>query len=146
MSDDRRVGRLGELPSGVRLGQFASVGVVGYVVDNLVLALLIEVVGVGVVLGKPVSAEAAIVVMFVANERWTFSEWGRVGLGPLARRFATSNVVRLGGAAVAWVVLVALTERFGVHYFVGNTIGIAVGVVVNYVAESLFTWRVGVEP
>lgn len=145
MSDDRRFGRLEELPSGVRLGQFVSVGALGFLVDNAVLALLIEVAGLGVVLGKPVSAEAAIVVMFVANERWTFAEWGRVGVGPLLRRFATSNVVRVGGAAVAWAVLVALTELYGVHYFVGNTIGIGVGVVVNYVAESLVTWRVGVQ-
>lgn len=146
MSDDRRVGRVAELLSGIRLGQFVSVGAVGYVVDNVVLALLIEFAGVGVVLGKPVSAEAAIVVMFVVNERWTFAEWGRVGWRPLLRRFATSNLVRLGGAGVAWAVLVALTELYGVHYFVGNTIGIGAGVVVNYIAESLFTWRVGVEP
>ena len=146
MSDDRRLGRLEELASGIRMGQFASVGAVGYLVDNAVLALLVEVAGFGVVLGKPISAEAAIIVMFAVNERWTFARWGRGGLRPLLRRFATSNVVRIGGAAVAWGVLVALTELYGVHYFVGNTIGIGVGVVVNYVAESLVTWRVGVEP
>ncbi len=145
MSGDRWLGRPGELGSGVRLGQFVSVGAVGYVVDNVVLAALVEVWGVAAALGKPASAEAAIVVMFAVNERWTFAEWGRRGTGHLLRRFATSNLVRVGGAAVAWAVLVALTELYGVHYLVGNTIGIGVGVVVNYVAESLVTWRVGVE-
>ena len=126
----------------LRFGQFLSVGALGYVVDNLVLAGLIELGGLSVVLGKPISAEAAILVMFVANERWTFRSWGRQGIRPVARRLAKSNVVRWGGAGVAYAVLLALTGWFGVHYFLANTTGIGVGVVVNYVAESIFTWQV----
>ncbi len=134
--------RLESLLSGIRFSQFLSVGLLGYAVDNLVLAGLIELWAIPVLFAKPVSAESAILVMFAANERWTFSKWGETGYRAVGRRLVKSNVVRWGGAGVAYIVLLALTELFGVHYFIGNTIGIGVGFIVNYVAESLFTWRV----
>ncbi|MFB6299118.1 MAG: GtrA family protein [Halobacteriales archaeon] len=145
MTDGSIVGRLATLASGIRFGQFLSVGVLGYLVDNAVLAALIELFDVTVVLGKPVSAETAIIVMFIANERWTFAKWGESGIGSLGRRFVKSNVVRWGGAGVAYAVLLVLSGHFGVHYFLANTIGIGVGFLVNYVAESLFTWQIGAE-
>jgi len=125
-----------------RAGQFLSVGVVGAVVDMAVLTAIVEAGGVSPALGKVLSAEAAIVVMFVANEGWTFTEHGRSGLGPLVGRFLRSNAVRAAGAAVAWVVLVALIEWVAVWYLLANAAGIGVGAIVNYVAETLVTWRV----
>ncbi|MDY6819157.1 MAG: GtrA family protein [Halobacteriales archaeon] len=145
MTDGSIVARLTTLASGIRFGQFLSVGVLGYLVDNAVLAGLIELFGVSVVLGKPVSAETAIIVMFIANERWTFAKWGESDLASIGRRFVKSNVVRWGGAGVAYAVLLVLSGHFGMHYFLANTIGIGVGFMVNYLAESLFTWRVGID-
>lgn len=125
-----------------RLGQFVSVGLVGAVVDMLVLSVVVETGVLGPVAGKVVSAEAAIVVMFVANEGWTFTDYGTDGVRPLVGRFLRSNAVRAGGAGVAWGVLVVLVNGFGVWYLAANAVGIGVGAVVNYVAETLVTWRV----
>ncbi len=144
MSKPPRLGEVRELISGIRMGQFASVGIVGFVVDQIVLTIAIELGGVSVVLGKPLSAEAAIIVMFILNERWTFASWGKTGGRHLVSRFLKSNIVRLGGVLVAYVVLLLLHRWFGTHYLIANTIGIGMGFVVNYIAESLFTWRVGV--
>lgn len=138
------VGRLVDaLASKVRLSQFASVGFLGYLIDQTIITLLIEVAGAPVWLAKLVSAEAAIAVMFTVNERWTFKRWGRPGLRALVHRFLKSNLVRLLGVLVALGVLLLLTEGFGVHYLIANTIGIGAGFAVNYTAETLFTWRVG---
>lgn len=149
---DRRIGRLGDLASGIRFGQFASVGVLGAICDNGVL-LTLTALGVVPVAAKLIGAETAIVVMFAVNERWTFATEGRPGLRALGRRFLTSNIVRAGGVLVATAVFALLVRFVSVSIPVGGTdlwylganlIGIGVGAIVNYIAEGLFTWRVGV--
>lgn len=135
-------GDLLTLLSRERLGKFLSVGVLGAAADMTVLLAVVELLGTRPWVAKIASAEAAIVLMFVLNEQWTFTDHGQDGPAALARRFLTSNTVRAGGAAVAWVVLAALTEYAGVWYPLANVAGIGVGFVVNYAAESLFTWKV----
>jgi putative flippase GtrA len=155
--------RIRALFSVVRFGQFASVGVVGAVCDNVVLlataelgvaaavAELLGVPGLAPEVAKGFGIETAVVVMFLLNERWTFADEGRPGLGPLLRRLATSNVVRLGGIAVQLVVFSLVYRRLFIDLSVGgvdlwllvaSVTGIGVGMFVNYVTESLVTWRV----
>lgn len=146
MTDIPLFGTLSSLRSGIRLSQFLSVGILGYVVDQLVITGLVGVFAVSVIYAKPVSAEAAIIVMFIVNERWTFAKWGRTGPRAIATRFLKSNAVRVGGVLIAYIVLVILHNGYNVHYLLANTIGIGIGFVANYIAETLFTWRVGINP
>lgn len=138
------------LVSGVRFGQFVSVGVLGAICDNAILLGLTS-LGVMPVAAKLVGAETAIIVMFTVNEHWTFSEEGRAGLRALGRRFLTSNIVRAGGVLVATGVFAILVRYQAASIPIGGTdlwylganiVGIGVGVIVNYIAESLFTWKV----
>lgn len=133
-----------------RFGRFAGVGAVGAVCDNAVL-LALATAGVTPELAKFVGIETAIVVMFVLNERWTFADAGRPGLGPALRRLATSNAVRVGGIAVQLAVFSAVYRLLYVELsvsgidlwlLVASGAGICCGMVVNYVTESLLTWRV----
>lgn len=124
------------------ISQFLSVGVVGAVFDNLVLFTVVELTAVQPLLAKGLSAECSIVLMFVINEYWTFAGYGANGHRGLLRRLLTSNVVRLGGLVVGFAVLFVLHNLFGVWYLAANVIGIAVGAVVNYLFESLFTWQI----
>jgi len=130
---------------GVRAGQFLSVGIAGAILDTLVLTLVVELTGAAPVLGKVVSAEASIILMFIINDKWTFSGEAAESMTATIKRFLRSNVVRAGGVAVALTVLFVLNSVFGVWYALANILGIGVGFVVNYVAESLFTWRVHVD-
>ncbi len=130
------------LASTDRMGKFVSVGAIGFVVDNVVLALCYGVFGLSLIVAKLIAAEAAIAVMFALNERWTFAAMGRSSARAVARRFVSSNIVRAGGVLVATTILVVLYEFAGVWYLVANVIGIGVGFVVNYTFESLVTWRV----
>ncbi|MGM0606259.1 MAG: GtrA family protein [Halobacteriota archaeon] len=143
-------GIVDELASGKRFGQFASVGAVGAVVDLSISSTLTLAGLVAPAFAKVIGAEAAIVVMFLINDRWTFAEAGRTGRMPVVRRFLKSNLVRSGGLAVQFVVVVGLTGT-GTSVYVGETdlwpvltmpIAIGCSFLVNYVAESLFTWRV----
>jgi putative flippase GtrA len=138
------------LASGVRFGKFVSVGAVGAVFDVTTTTALI--VGVGVLgeYAKLVGAEVAIIVMFVINERWTFSELGAPGAVPMLTRFFRSNLVRSGGLAVQFLIVRGFRQLglsvvvFGIDLWQLIPIPIAIGasVLLNYVAESLLTWRV----
>ncbi|WP_254545684.1 GtrA family protein [Halomarina pelagica] len=143
--------RIESLLSWVRVGRFLSVGAVGAVCDNAVLALLSLGFDVTPEVAKLVGAETAILLMFVLNERWTFAGAGDATTTAVLRRLLTSNLVRLGGVLVA-VAVFSLVLRsvpiqllvFGVDVWliVANGVGILVGMVVNYVLESTLTWRV----
>lgn len=143
--------RFGVLISTIRFGQFVSVGVLGAACESVVLLVLLEVVGAGPVAAKLVGAETSIIVMFAVNERWTFAKQGKAGALRLGRRFLTSNLVRAGGVLVGTAVFLALLRWvdialvfLGIDFWppIANLIGIGVGLFVNYVAESLLTWRV----
>jgi len=142
-----------ELVSGSRFGMFLSVGALGAVVDLSVSSALT----LGAVLppewAKLVGAECAIVLMFLVNDRWTFAAHGTDGLAAKLRRLLRSNVVRSVGLAVQFLVVRALVgldvtvTAAGRDVWAVVTMPVAIGaaVLVNYVAESLFTWRVQTE-
>ncbi|QLG28572.1 GtrA family protein [Halorarum halophilum] len=140
-----------ELASGTRIGQFVSVGVAGATVETVIVALLTAGFAAPPLAAKALGAETSISLMFLLNDRYTFADEGDAGLAALGRRWGRSHLVRLGGLTVAFVVLWLLTARTDVQLViagadfwptVANVIGIGVGMVLNYVAESLFTWRV----
>lgn len=135
--------RVRALWSVVRIGQFASVGAIGAVIDVTTLAAVVEFTGIGPLVGKLIAAETAILVMFVINEHWTFADFGRSSAGDLVRRFVKSNTVRIGGTATAFLTLYLLHSVVGIWYLAANVAGIGLGFFVNYAFESLFTWRVG---
>ena len=142
--------RLQSLASASRLGRFLSVGVVGLVFDVTTATVLRE-LGVFPEVAVFAGIEVAIVVMFLLNDNWTFAEQGATGVGAMFRRFATSNIVRLGGILVQLATFRLLYRVVGIEltfadidawFVVAKLGGIGAGVAVNYVAESLFTWRV----
>ncbi|MFB6303852.1 MAG: GtrA family protein [Haloferacaceae archaeon] len=147
-------GRLDALLSGVRMGQFASVGALGALCDNAVLVALRLGAGLPEMVAKAAGVETAILVMFLANEHWTFAAAGSAGRRAFVGRLARSHVVRAGGSTVQLVVYWLLTQRLTMELFVLGTdlwflaaspIAIAAAMTINYVAESLFTWRVTAE-
>lgn len=135
---------------GSRLSKFLSVGAVGAVIDLSISALLTLSGVLPAYWAKLVGAECAIVVMFVLNDRWTFSQPGRPPLPRVFRRFLTSNLVRTVGLAVQFGVVWRLVRLDVAIVFAGQnlwpllTLVIAIGcsVIVNYVLESRVTFRV----
>ncbi|MEF8774545.1 MAG: GtrA family protein [Halobacteriales archaeon] len=148
---DRAADAVSSLLSGVRFGQFVSVGAVGALFDNAVLVSLHLGVGVPEFPAKAVGAETAILVMFLVNEHWTFADEGTSGRGAFLRRLLRSHLVRAGGTTVQlsvyWVltqVLVFELVAFGTDWWflLASPIAIGIAMFVNYAFESLFTWRV----
>jgi putative flippase GtrA len=138
------------LRSRVRFGKFVSVGVVGAVCDTTVLVALTQ-LGVLPEIATLAGIETAILVMFVINERWTFAAEGADDGRSLLGRLLRSHGVRAAGSTTQFLVFVAVFRGVSVTALVAGVnlwllvakgAGIGVGMVVNYVFESLFTWEV----
>lgn len=132
--------------------QFVSIGVIGAVAETIIVAVSTTGLGVSPLAAKAVGAEMSILIMFLLNDRITFAGEGSAGLGHLIRRWGRSHVVRVGGLAVAFATLWILTAKTNVQLriagadlwpTVANGIGICVGMVINYIGECLFTWKLG---
>jgi putative flippase GtrA len=154
VSNDPISARLGALLSTVRFGKFASVGAAGAALETAIVTVLTVIFGIYGLFAKAVGAEASISLMFLLNEHWTFAEEGPEDRRSLLARYLRSHLVRAGGLALAFLVLAALLELTDVALLVAgrdfwppvaNLLSIGVAMSVNYVAESLFTWRVGIE-
>ena len=142
--------RLEPLISGAQFGQFLSVGAIGAVVDTAVLAASTLLLGIPELWGKAVGIEAAVVFMFLLNERWTFTDYGASGWRPLFGRLGKSHLVRSGGVAVQLAVFWALTDPYSLQFRLGgidlwflvaSLVSIGVATLINYVFEGMFTWR-----
>jgi len=155
MSDDTGGTSLGALASRLRFGKFVSVGVVGAVCDTAVLLFLVEVVGLLEEVAVLIGIETAILVMFLINDSWTFAGEGSTDRRSWLGRLVRSHAVRSGGSLTQFVVFVTLYRLFFVSLqifgidawlLVAKGSGIVVGMLVNYVFESLFTWQVHTGP
>ena len=148
---DRFSPHVEELISGVRFGKFVSVGAIGATFDVTTLVVLTELVGLPAAVANVISIEVAILVMFTVNERWTFADAGAADVRSVSRRLLRSHVVRAGGSTLQYLLFIAVFYGYPLEILVadvnlwlvlvkGGAIGVAM--VVNYVFESLFTWRV----
>jgi len=139
------------LQSRVRLGKFVSVGAVGAVFDTTVLLVLSQFLGVLEEIAVLAGIETSILVMFALNEYWTYPDSGEQGRIATLRRLVRSHLVRSGGITVQFAVFVLIyrvlfapVTLFGIDLWllVAKGAGILFGMSVNYVFETLFTWRV----
>jgi putative flippase GtrA len=144
--------RVKPLVSGAQFGQFLSVGAVGAIADTIVLAAATLLVGVSELWGKAAGIEVAVVLMFLLNERWTFTSYGSGGWRPLLARLGKSHLVRSGGVAVQLAVFWLLTSPYGIEvsirgfdiwFLLASLASIGIATVINYVFEGLFTWDIG---
>lgn len=151
MTGESLSARLRSLARLDRVGQFVSVGVAGASLETVIVFILTGILAVSALPAKAVGAEASISLMFLLNDNWTFANEGGSGLLAAGRRYLRSHLVRLGGLTVAFATLFVLTSWTDVQLVIAdlnlwptiaNGVGIGVGMVLNYVAESLFTWRV----
>lgn len=150
-SEGTVTGWVDALTSKVRFGMFLSVGIIGALFDTAVLVIAVEVFGLLEEIALLLGIETAIVVMFLLNDRFTFKHAGASGRWSVLFRLARSHGVRAGGIVTQFVVFVLVYRLFFVSVpvmgvdgwlLVAKGLGISAGFFVNYVFESLFTWKV----
>lgn len=121
-----------------RFVRFCAVGASSYFIQQTVLWLLTEALGVHYMVSGAVSVELAILYVFTGNELWTFRDRRHGRSLPL--RAAVFNLSRVASLALNLAVLWSLTELAGLHYLASNTVGIGLATVVNYYLARRFVW------
>jgi dolichol-phosphate mannosyltransferase len=123
-----------------RFLRFGVVGGSGVLVNNAVLLALVEGLHLPPVAAAVVATECAIVSNFLLNDRWTFADVRHSSARSWPRRFASYNLLTLGGLVLSVGVLALLHGVAGVHYLLANVAGIAVGTLWNYGSNHQWTW------
>ena len=123
-----------------RFLRFGLVGGSGVLVNNAILLALVEGLKVPPVPAAVVATECAIVSNFLLNDRWTFADLRPRTARSWPKRFASYNLLTLGGLVLSVGVLALLHGVAGLHYLLANIIGIAVGTLWNYGSNHQWTW------
>lgn len=125
------------LPIARRFQKFLVVGAVGLAINQGLLFALVTFFGMRVAAASPVAIVASMVVTFLLNEQWTWSDRGE---GHFLRRASFYGIINSGGLLINWGLLIAL-HNVGVNYLIANLAGAAVAAVWNFCLNHLLTWK-----
>jgi len=116
--------------------KFNAVGIIGVVVQLIVLTILKTVLGMNYLVATVLAVEAAILHNFVWHERWTWIDRTRKVRGRLQRllRFNTANglISLIGNVGMMWL----LVSRFHLHYLVSNLLAVIVCSLINFLVSD----------
>lgn len=138
--------------------KFLVVGTIGFFVNQFFLFLLydtpvlwflpkaetqadvlfVTVGDVRLLIASIVAVEISIVSNFLFHDRWTFRDRQKK---PLPIRFAQFNLTSFGSPLISVATINVLTPNFGIHYFISNSIGIALGMSWNWLWNTRLVWR-----
>ncbi|MFQ5647650.1 MAG: GtrA family protein [Candidatus Aenigmatarchaeota archaeon] len=121
-----------------RFPKYCMVGATGVVVNEGLLYLLTEFLGIFYLFSSLIAIEVSIISNFLLNEFWTFSDLAP-GHKRMGGRLVKFNLVSAGGLLINILVLFILTS-WGLHYLVSNLAGIGAAVLWNYLMNLSWTW------
>ncbi len=128
----------------VRLARFGTVGVSGFVVNEVALALLVSGLGFNYLLGAVLATQVSSLWNFALVEYWAFR--GTDARRPVHHRlglfFAVNNVALL----LRGPILVVLTSVVGLNYLVSNLISLGVLTVARFAVADSWIWGEAVVP
>ena len=86
-----------------------------------------------------ISIELSIIFNFLFHDNWTFKT--RRKDGPLIVRFLKFNLTSFGSPLIQLVSILVAFRVFSLHEQIGLAIGVAIGLFVNYLANTLWVWK-----
>ena len=125
-----------------RFGRFNLVGLMGAVLQLVLMDLLMECFGLPEVAAAPIAVEIVILHNFFWHERWTWIERTKVlpwGFSSRIVRFHFANglISLAGNAALMWLLVAGLR----IPYLIANLMAIAACSVINFWAGDRFVFR-----
>jgi dolichol-phosphate mannosyltransferase len=126
----------------VRFVKFGIVGGSGIFVNMGGLWFFTEVVGFYYLISSVLAIALAMISNFIWNDLWTWRDRGEPGVKAYLTRMAKFIVVSsiaayIGNLGILWI----LTHFFHIYYLISNLVGIAVGTVLNYSVNNIWTFR-----
>ncbi len=119
--------------------KFALVGGSGVLVNMGCFFVLTRPVNLGIEVASPIAIEISILSNFFLNNLWTFRR-RKTGVSLFSRILRYHIVTGLAGI-VNYLTLLLLANVLGMHDLVANLCGIALGTLINFFLNSLWTWR-----
>src|SRR3990167_4076406 len=86
-----------------------------------------------------ISIELSIIFNFLFHDNWTFKTRAKNGL--LITRFLKFNLTSAGSPLIQLVSILVFFRVFSLHEQIGLAIGVAIGLFVNYLANTLWIWK-----
>lgn len=126
--------------------KFAVVGGSGVIVNMGFFYVFTRIAGIDIKFASPIAIEISILSNFFLNNMWTFRK--RDTYVPLHSRIFRYHLVTGLAGIVNYFTLLLLANLAGIQDLIANLIGIALGMLINYFLNSLWTWRIraGEEP
>ena len=120
--------------------KFGIVGGSGVLVNMGLLYILTRFLSIRLEIASALAIEVSILSNFFLNNLWTFKK--RETHVPFWSRLLRYHLVTGLAGIVNYLVLLLLVKTLGWHDMLSNLIGIAIGTIINYSLNSLWTWRV----
>jgi dolichol-phosphate mannosyltransferase len=120
----------------LQLLRFAAVGASGYVVNLIVFAACVHVIGIDYRVSSAIAFLVSVINNFWLNRHWTFSAREAHPMQQAIRFFAISVVVY----GFSYVVLVALVDA-GFSKVVAQAIAIAAGTPLSFMGQKLWSFK-----
>ena len=121
-----------------RFQKFLVVGAIGLAVNQAMLFVLADIVGLRLAVASPLAIAVSMGVTFLLNEIWTWHDRGR---GRVLTRGILYAGVNSGGLLINTGLLLYLEAEFGLHYLAANLIGAGTAAVWNFGLNHFVTWR-----
>ena len=86
-----------------------------------------------------ISIELSIIFNFLFHDNWTFKTRAKNGL--LITRFLKFNLTSAGSPFIQLVSILVFFRAFSLHEQIGLAFGVAIGLFVNYLANTLWIWK-----
>jgi len=131
----------------VRFLKFASVGMIGMVVDLTILNVMHKVFGLPLLVANTISFTTAVISNFTWNRLWTFPESRERPIGSQLGKFTLVNVIGLAiNNMVLWVAFQATQQIIPDPWDYNLAKIVAIGVVLfwNYSVNRAWTYK-GIE-
>jgi dolichol-phosphate mannosyltransferase len=119
--------------------KFSIVGASGVLMNMGMLFFLTEVLNLFYLVSSILAIEISIITNFILNDLWTWHDRKKENLFTRLMRYHFS--VGITAVIINWLLLIILTEFFGLYYLISNLIGISAGTLSNFVINDLWTFR-----
>lgn len=127
-------------PLALQLRRFVIVGAFTAGIQQVLLWVFINVVGVFYLLSALFAIEITIILSYVLNNAWTFQATRNTGAVDYLMGLLKTNVVRGTAIPIQLAVLFAFVEVAEVLYLVANGLAIVVSGLYRFVLDAHWTW------